>query len=123
VLFNRTFRYSTALILSLSGVLATLSTSVAQDSGTPFPWRFVELTELDTKNPDAEVGEFREVTVDEKGNVYLLDLILMSRGGRTPFRGIHQFGSDGEWIRNIGRQGEGPGEFLAPVLIDVSADG
>lgn len=32
------------------------------------------------------------------------------------------FGPDGDWLRDIGRQGEGPGEFVSPLWIEVSRD-
>ena len=98
------------------------SLSSAQTSDV-FPWRFVKLADLETEHPGADVREFRAVTVDGSGTVSLLDLVTMRRDGRSPFYGIHQFGIDGKWIRNVGRQGEGPGEFLSPYLIDASFDG
>lgn len=95
----------------------------SQESPLPFPWRFVQLAELETELPDALVSEYRAVTIDSNGVISLLDRITMSREGRKPFHGIHQFGSDGKWIRNIGRQGDGPGEFRSPFLINAAVDG
>ena len=58
---------------------------------------------------DAE-GEFfgviNQVTTDSDGNIYLLDLQLNE---------IKIFSPDGTYIRTIGREGEGPGEFRAPT--------
>ncbi|MEZ4650978.1 MAG: 6-bladed beta-propeller [Candidatus Eisenbacteria bacterium] len=58
---------------------------------------------------DAE-GEFfgviNQVTTDSDGNIYLLDLQLNE---------IKIFSPDGAYIRTIGREGEGPGEFRAPT--------
>ncbi len=95
----------------------------SQESPPPFPWRFVKLAEIETELPAAQVSEFKAVTVNSEGIVSLLDRITMSREGRKPFNGIHQFGPDGKWIRNISRQGDGPGEFRSPSLINASADG
>jgi hypothetical protein len=51
---------------------------------------------------------------DSHDNLYALD------------QGSHRvllFGPDGEFIRQIGKQGEGPGEFQAPMAITVLGDG
>ncbi len=50
----------------------------------------------------APLGFVTDVAVDEDGNAYLLDNSL-SR--------VHVFDSAGRWLRSIGREGEGPGEF------------
>lgn len=47
-------------------------------------------------------GTIAEFLHDKDGNVYLLDGQLSE---------IQVFAPDGEWLRTIGRQGEGPGEF------------
>ena len=58
---------------------------------------------------DAE-GEFfgviNQVTADSDGNIYLLDLQLNE---------IKIFSPDGTYLRTIGREGEGPGEFRTPT--------
>ncbi len=53
---------------------------------------------------DEEVffGTIAEFLKDDAGNIYLLDGQLSE---------IHVFDPDGELLRTIGRQGEGPGEF------------
>lgn len=51
-------------------------------------------------------GFVRAVEVDESGSVYVLD------SGATTVR---MFGSDGSHIRDIGRSGDGPGEFGSPT--------
>jgi hypothetical protein len=59
-------------------------------------------------------GVLTEIACDDKGNVYLLDVQL------------HQvliFSSTGEYIRSIGRQGEGPGEFNRPSDLFMTAGG
>lgn len=47
-------------------------------------------------------GTIAEFLHDEEGNIYLLDGQLSE---------IQVFAPDGEWLRTIGRRGEGPGEF------------
>jgi hypothetical protein len=70
----------------------------------------VELTERwrlggDSEDEDEFFGVIQEIATDADGNVYLLD-------GQ-----LHQvmiYSSNGEFIRSIGREGEGPGEFRRP---------
>ncbi|MCP4726163.1 MAG: 6-bladed beta-propeller [bacterium] len=51
-----------------------------------------------------------DMTKDSEGNLYILD----SRNCR-----IQVFDKDGEFIRTIGREGQGPGEILESVCIDI----
>ncbi len=94
----------------------------AQDQSPVFPWRFVKLAELETAHPDALVKEFERATIDLSGIVTIVDRQYGRRDGGDPFLGFHQFGPDGKWIRNLSREGDGPGEFRSPRLIDVTAD-
>ena len=50
----------------------------------------------------SELGEPRSIAVDDWGRVYVVDAKPAV---------IKLFGSDGRFIRTIGREGEGPGEF------------
>jgi hypothetical protein len=47
-------------------------------------------------------GVITSIISDDDGNVYMLDAQLNE---------IKVYDADGEWLRNIGREGEGPGEF------------
>lgn len=51
---------------------------------------------------------------DGHGNLYLLD---------RQSRHVVMVGPDGRFVREIGREGEGPGEFAAPVSLAVLPDG
>ncbi len=64
----------------------------------------LELEELWRAGDDDDIlfGVINELLADADGNVYLLDGQLQE---------IQVVGPDGEWLRTIGRQGEGPGEF------------
>jgi hypothetical protein len=55
-----------------------------------------------------------QIATDEKGNVYVLDGQLNQ---------IVLFSSNGEYVRTIGREGEGPGEFRRPSDLFLTADG
>jgi hypothetical protein len=70
----------------------------------------LELEELWRLGGDSEAdaeffGVINSVTEDAEGNVYLLDGQLSE---------IRVFDDDGEYLRTIGREGEGPGEFRTP---------
>lgn len=65
----------------------------------------IELEELWRVGDDEEdvlLGALRQMIRDEDGNVYVLDGQLSH---------IHVFSPDGELLRTMGRDGEGPGEF------------
>jgi hypothetical protein len=71
-------------------------------------WRVVE--ELVISPPEGSPGELsttRGLVADAAGNVYVLQ--------RQPNR-IAMFGPDGTWLRDIGREGDGPGEFRDGML-------
>ncbi len=59
----------------------------------------------DTEDDDEFFGVIVAVVTDGSGNVYLLDAQLHR---------IMVYNPDGEFIRSIGREGEGPGEFRRP---------
>jgi len=59
-------------------------------------------------------GVISQITSDTQGNVYLLDAQLNQ---------VFIFSPNGEPIRSIGREGEGPGEFQRPSDLFLTADG
>ena len=79
-----------------------------QNPATPVePPARVEMKELwriggDTDNEDEFFGVISKILADGDGNVYLLDSQLHE---------IKIFSPDGEFVRTIGAEGEGPGEF------------
>ncbi|UCE02907.1 MAG: 6-bladed beta-propeller [Candidatus Latescibacterota bacterium] len=54
------------------------------------------------------------VDADADGNIYVLD------GGNIR---IQVFDAEGNWLRSIGQEGEGPGEFKMPARLSVNATG
>ncbi|HEX5130979.1 MAG TPA: 6-bladed beta-propeller [Candidatus Krumholzibacteria bacterium] len=66
------------------------------------------------EDEDVIFGVVRDIAVDDAGNVYLLDVQLNQ---------VHVFSRDGEFLRDIGREGEGPGEFRRPSAMFVMPDG
>ncbi|MCP4544968.1 MAG: 6-bladed beta-propeller [bacterium] len=67
-----------------------------------------------TDNDDEFFGFIGALDFDAAGNIYLLDIQLHQ---------IKVFSPDGEYLRTIGREGEGPGEFRRPTGLYVRLDG
>ena len=61
-----------------------------------------------------QFGNVRRVGFDAAGQLYVFD----NRADR-----IHVVGPDGEYLRTMGRSGEGPGEFQSPDGLAVMRDG
>lgn len=59
-------------------------------------------------------GDIADVDISSSREVLVLDRIECC---------IKVYSADGEFIRQIGRYGSGPGEMLAPVFMDVLGDG
>lgn len=55
-----------------------------------------------------------DLALDAQGRLYILD---------TGNHRVQVFGADGKFIKTIGRQGQGPGEFFMPNAIDFDAQG
>jgi len=59
-------------------------------------------------------GVLIRIASDDRGNIYVLDSQLNQ---------VLVFSADGQYIRSIGRQGEGPGEFNRPSDLFITPDG
>jgi hypothetical protein len=59
-------------------------------------------------------GVLSEIACDDEGNIYLLDSQLNE---------VMVFSPGGEYLRSIGREGEGPGEFRRATDLFMTADG
>ncbi len=78
-----------------------------------------ELEELwriggDTDDEDEFFGVIVQIMADRAGNICLLDAQLAE---------VKIFSADGDFIRSIGREGEGPGEFRLPMSMFFTDDG
>lgn len=81
---------------------------VFRDVGTAFK---LELTIGETdSSSNFNFVRLANLLVDDKGNIYALD----SRDAN-----IKVFSAEGQNLRIIGQQGQGPGELLTPVYIDL----
>jgi hypothetical protein len=77
----------------------------------------VTLTKLWEAKGDAEdyfFGVITQIACDEQGRAYVLDRQLND---------VKIFSPNGEFIRSIGREGEGPGEFRRPSDLFITPDG
>lgn len=94
-----------------------LAPSLLRAQDRPLDWRFEERLRLGTILGD-EAEAFHKltpysVTVGADHSIFVLD-----RGNHR----IQAFGPDGEFLRSIGHEGRGPGEFRNPVSIWTRPD-
>lgn len=134
-------RCNTRLSLLVPGVFFLLGVLAAASAADAQSWRGTEtiregvtyvanpaqpLTKQETVSPEllwkaggdeAEeyfFGVISGITIDDDGTAYMLDRQLNE---------ILVFSRDGEYLRSIGREGEGPGEFRRPGGIFMTTDG
>lgn len=88
----------------------------AQPMQGPTTVKMEALWELggETDDEDEFFGVISDIEIDEHGNVYLLDAQLSE---------VKIFTAKGEFVRTIGREGEGPGEFRRPARMFFTEDG
>jgi hypothetical protein len=67
----------------------------------------------DTEDEDEFFGVISDIDIHPNGDVYLLDSQLNE---------VKVYSKDGEFLRSIGREGEGPGEFRGPVAMYFTQD-
>jgi len=72
-----------------------------------------EIGGIDVKDKSYVMSEIKDLFRDKKGNLFIIDF-----GNHT----IKKFDKDGKFIKNYGRKGQGPGEFLFPTSINVDHD-
>lgn len=65
------------------------------------------------KNTDYYFEVISDIKADDDGNIYVVDGTAHS---------IKLFDKDGNYLKGIGRKGQGPGEFVAPIEMAVLED-
>jgi hypothetical protein len=80
-------------------------------SGTP---RTLHTIGVDEGRAEEQFAQVSQVAFDANDNLYVLDA-----GNHR----VSVFGPDGRFVRQIGRRGNGPGEFSMPIGVAISADG
>ena len=83
------------------------------------PAATVKLPELWRVGGDSDAeedlfGVISDIDIDASGDVYLLDSQLSE---------VKVYSKDGEYLRSMGREGEGPGEFRRPSAMFFTDDG
>lgn len=91
------------------GITVARTTGGPKYEGEIFDYEKVLEIRPDESRPETLFFLIAEMTIDEAGNLYVVD----ANGNR-----ISVFDAAGNWLRDIGRQGDGPGEFQFPVYID-----
>lgn len=65
------------------------------------------------KNTDCYFEVISDIKADESGNIYVVDSSANS---------IKVFNREGKYFEDIGRQGQGPGEFMSPMGMAILED-
>jgi hypothetical protein len=73
-----------------------------------------ELWRVGGEDDDTLIGLITDVLEDEDGNLYLLD---------TQLSEVKVFSPDGEFLRTLSREGDGPGEVRRPADMAILPDG
>ncbi len=65
-------------------------------------------------NAESSIGLITDMEIDAKGNY------IVSDGWQR--RKVLIFGPDGKFLKELGKQGQGPGEYLTPVSVDINSE-
>jgi hypothetical protein len=104
----RTGRRRLVLVLLAGGLLLlSLGLRAAEDAG----WRLEEVLSIGGPKSDL-LSMWVGLAVDADGFLYVTDNVQCS---------LMKFDALGKLVKKTGRRGQGPGEFLAPRQVDVSA--
>ena len=101
-------------IAGMSAAVARPVRDVAADTVTAVVTARIGSTGLGEEGDEYLFGDVTSVAADPHGRIYVADRLGSS---------VRLFESDGEFTAWIGREGEGPGEFMRPVDILPAADG
>ena len=108
-MIDRSQRFSLALALSL-GILSGCTESAVTEQDVA-SWRLQELDRFGSLGDEGSaLSEVADVAVTDS-----TILVLESSPPR-----VAVFNREGEWIRDLGRSGEGPGEFRYPEEVGTS---
>jgi hypothetical protein len=77
-------------------------------------FRTVSKTELQT-TAECPISHISDMAVDSRGKFMIAD------GWQS--RGIYVFSPDGKFVRELGRKGQGPGEYSNPVSVEIAHNG
>ena len=100
--------YHVAILLTF---LLTVKTAHSQD----LTIEVSRVATIDLTSADGLLmGEVEKAIIDDQKRVFIVD-----NGNKQ----VHYFDSNGQYIRSMGREGRGPGEFMRAVGATLSSDG
>lgn len=107
---------NTCSIEEINGVKVFKNKSISKDPTFSIKPKLIRtINGLNDDQPDSTRSFLRPMSMDmdKDGNIYILDQYSSS---------VKKYSNDGEFIRSFGRQGNGPGELMYPVSLDVQGD-
>ncbi|MCK4303327.1 MAG: hypothetical protein KAY24_03735 [Candidatus Eisenbacteria sp.] len=96
------------------GVLHVMNPAEPMEPPAVYELRELWRLESETEDGDLVFGTVNAIAEDEDGNIYLLD---------TQLKTVHLISPEGNYLRSIGRGGEGPGELNYPTQMFLADDG
>ncbi len=99
-------------IRTVNGVVRILNSNEPVDGSVTL--ELEELWRAGGEDSDMLFGVIIRVLTGEDGNIYMLDMQLSE---------VHVFSPDGEFLRTLSREGEGPGEVRSPSDMLFTPDG
>jgi len=112
---NRIFSFLSLLFLIIPVINAQTEKKPLAEIYKKGKIRFIkELVISDSSLPEGEFfGQISSFAVDPNGNIYVLDYKANH---------IQKFNAKGEFIKTIGKKGQGPGDFNSPLDIEIVKD-
>lgn len=107
---------NTCRVEEINGVKVYKNNSVPKDAAFSIEPKLIRtINGLNDDQPDSTRSFLRPMSmdIDKDGNIYILDQYSSS---------VKKYSNDGEFIRSFGRQGNGPGELMYPMSLDVQGD-
>ena len=102
------------VIISIFVIMAVTLNGAQNSKGLSSKVTLTEEFSIDTEKFDEGITIISNIDLDKDGNLYLLDLKLKK---------IVVLGFKGEFIREFGKKGQGPGELRIPTNINVNTRG
>jgi hypothetical protein len=97
------------------GLLVSLAATGRAQAQSPAAWHFTEELRIGSESDDAAgFSDIRGLLVDANGNIWVLEASTQE---------IRVFDPRGKHLRNIGRKGQGPGEFIYADGMAMAPDG